>query len=244
MNMMRKLITVLLLTITTVLNAQDFEGTLTYLADIKIVSQKMLDMGMTEEILKSKMEADGRWADTIKISYKNGFYRQLNLSAVKSWIIYRPDSNKLYTFQEGDASNICIVADASIDLENKMTGKMPTITLLDSLYSDDDYKLRAVEVKWSTGSYYYMFDENHFKVNPENFKGHIYDGFYEFLKLSKSLPIEIYKKTNDIIKVRLTLIESSNEQIDYSLFEVPELIEDESLNSFNTGAGKFMKIKK
>ena len=121
---MRKIITILLLTITTVLNAQDFEGTLTYFVDFK-VSQKMLDMGMTKEMLKTRMESDGTWADTIKTSYKKGFYKQLNLSTDNSWVIYRPDSNKLYTFQDGEASDICTVTDPSVDLEHKMTGKMP-----------------------------------------------------------------------------------------------------------------------
>jgi hypothetical protein len=78
---------------------------------------------------------------------------------------------------------------------------------------------------------------------PENFKGHIYDGFYEFLKLSKSFPIEVYKKTANMLTIRLTLIDFREHKIEESLFQIPELIEDEELNSLNFGTDKIMKIK-
>ena len=239
---MKKTITILLLTITTILNAQDFEGTLTYFTDFK-VSQKIIDMGMTKEMLKSKMKSDGTWADTIKTSYKKGFYKQLNLSIDNTWVIYRSDSNRLYTFQNGEASDICIVTDPSVDLEHKMTGKMPTVTLLDTLIKYEKYELKTVKVKWKSGTYYYLFDENHFKTNPENFKGHIYDGFYEFLKLSNSLPIQIIKEVGGMMTVTISLIDSAEYKINDSIFQIPELIEDEELNSFNIGTGKMMKIK-
>ncbi len=239
---MRKTITIILSTITTILNAQDFEGTLTYSVDFN-VSQKMIDMGMTKEMLKTRMQSDGTWADTIKTSYKKGFYKQLNLSTDNSWVIYRPDSNKLFTFQDGEASDICKVTDPSVDLEHKITGKMPTVTLIDTLINYKEFKLKMVEVKWKTGTYYYLFDDNYFKTHPENFKGHIYDGFYEFLKLSNSLPIVIIKKIGGMMSITISLIDSSENKINDSYFEIPELIEDETLNKLNIGTGKMMKIK-
>lgn len=242
MTEMRKIITILLLTFTTVLNAQNFEGTLTYSVDIK-VSQKMLDMGMTKEILKSKMESDGTWVGTIKTSYKNGFYKQLNLSTDNTWVIYRPDSNKLYVFQDGEASNLCTVNDASIDLEHKMTGKMPIITLLDTIVLFNEYELKTVEVKWGLGTYYYLFSEKHFKTNSEQFKGHIYDGYYEFLKISNSLPIMIIKEVGGMMTITTSLVESNKDKLSDSLFQIPELEVDEELNLLNFGAGIIMTIK-
>lgn len=239
---MKKTITIILLTITTVLNAQIIEETLIYSVDFK-VSQKMLDRGMTKEMLKIKMKSSGSWTDTIKTSYKGGFYKQLNLSTDKSWVIYRPDSNKLYTFQGGEASDWCTVTDASIDLENKITGKMPKITLLDTIVKYKEYGLKMVEVKWQSGTYCYLYSENHFKINPEHFKGHIYDGFYEFLKISSSLPIKIIKEAGGMITTTISLVESNKNKITDTLFQIPELIEDEDLNSFYFGAGTIMKIK-
>jgi len=239
---MTRTITILLLTITTALSAQNFEGTLTYSVDFKI-SQKMLDMGMTKEMLKSKMQSDGSWADTIKISYKEGFYKQLNLSSDNSWVIYRPDSNKLYTFQGGEASDICTVNDASIDLEQKMIGKMPSVSLLDTIVKFKEYQLKMVEVKWKSGTYFYLFDEKYFQTNPELYKGHIYDGYYEFLKIAKSLPIMIIKETGGMMTITMSLVKSNESKLTESLFKIPELVKDEELNSLNFGAGTIMKIK-
>ncbi len=239
---MKKTITILLLTIATVLNAQNFEGTLTYSVDFK-VSQKMLDMGMTKEMLRTKIQSERSWADTIKTSYKDGFYKQLNLSTDKSWVIYRSDRNKLYTFQDGEASDLCTVTDASIDLENKMTGKMPIVTLLDTIVKYKEYELKMVEVKWKLGSYFYLYSENHFKTNPEQYKGHIYDGLYEFLKISKSLPIKIIKEAGGMMTITIALSESNEDKIADTLFHIPELVKDEELNSLNFGAGTIMKIK-
>ena len=239
----KKTISILLFTITTLLNAQNFEGKLTYSVDFK-VSQKMLNMGMTKEILKSKMQSNGSWTDTIKTSYKDGFYKQLNLSTVNSWLIYRPDSNKLYTFQDGEDYNMCIVNEASIDLEHTMTGNMPVVTLLDTIVKYKEYELKMVEVKWQSGTYFYLYSKNHFKTNPEQFNGHIYDGFYEFLKISKALPIMTIKEVGKMMTITISLVKSKEDKISDLLFQIPKLEEDEELNSLNFGAGTIMKIKK
>ena len=124
---MKSIITILLLSISTLLSAQNFEGTLTYKVDFTI-AQKMIDMGVTLDVLKKRMEEEGSWVNTIETSIKNGYYKQLNESKDKSWVIYRPDINMLYTLQEGEASDICVIMDASMDTEFKMLGKMPGAT--------------------------------------------------------------------------------------------------------------------
>ena len=91
-----RLLIIILLSLPAVLNAQNFEGTLTYVSDIEI-SQKMLDLGISKDDLIERMVNDGTWTDTISTAYSNGYYKQLNLSREKSWVIYRPDSNKIYT---------------------------------------------------------------------------------------------------------------------------------------------------
>ncbi|MCM8568574.1 hypothetical protein NE848_04240 [Gramella jeungdoensis] len=239
---MRKIFTILLLAVAAQINAQSFEGTLTYTVDFEL-SEKMLDMGLTREMMKSRMEAEGTWADTVSTSYKDGFYRQLNLSPERSWLVYRPDDKKLYTFQEKEVSDICIVTDTSIDQEYEMTGEMPTLTLLDTIVEYKDYTLETVKVEWKSGTYYYLFDKEHFKVDPENFRGHIYDAFYDFLKISGSLPIRIVKEAGGMMSVNMDLVDASESEIDESIFEIPELIEDEELNSLSMGTGKMMRVK-
>lgn len=242
---MKTLITILLLAFALSSQAQSFVGTLTYTADFE-VSQKMLDMGMTKDMIKSRLLADGTWADTIKTTYKNGFYKQLNLSANNSWSIYRPDSNRIYTFYSGEDSSMITVADPSIDLESKMTGNMPSVTLLDTIVQYGEYQLKMVEVKWKSGTYFYLYSENHFKANAEDYKGHIYDGLYEFLKISNAYPIKIIKKAGKMMVVTISLATSSEAEIDDSIFSVPEIEEDVEANSLIKGMNlgyEIMKIK-
>ena len=237
---MKQIITLLFLVVILGLNAQTFEGKLVYSMDFE-VSEKMAGMGLTKEMLKSKMAEDDSWSDTIKITYKQGYYRQESSSVFETKIIYRPDSNMLYTFQAGEASDICTVTDVSKDLEFKMIGKMPSVMLLDSIVEYNDYKLKVVEVKWKSGRYYYLFDENHFKANPEDYKGHVYDGFYEYLKLSKSYPIVIVKEAGAVMTVTMSLEYFTEEKVNPEVFEIPALVEDEEL--FNSPMGKMMRIK-
>ena len=100
-----------------------------------------------------------------------------------------------------------------------------------------------VEVKWKAGTYYYLFDKNFFTANPDEFKGHIYDGFYEFLKISKSFPIIIIKHAGKVMTTTASLVEVSEQEINDTLFKIPELIEDDELISIDFGAGKMMRVK-
>lgn len=235
---MRTIAIILILTITTTLNAQNFEGTLTYSIDME-VGQKMIDMGMTKEMLKSGMKSDGTWIDTVKTSYKEGFYRQLNMSADSTWVVYRPDSNKIYIFETIDSSTLCTVNDASLDLGHKMTGKMPSVSLIDTAVQYREYELKAVEIKWTAGTYLYFFSEAHFKTDPELFKGHIYDGLYEFLKISNSLPVLISKQAGPM-SITMSLVEWKEVELPDSFFHIPELLDDDSINF---GVGTIKKVK-
>ncbi|WP_417608230.1 hypothetical protein [Owenweeksia hongkongensis] len=237
---MKQITALLFFVISFGVNAQSFEGTLVYSMDFE-VSPKMANMGLTKEVLMAKMAEDHSWSDTIKITYKQGFYRQQSSSVFETKIIYRSDSNMLYTFQTGEASDICTVTDVSKDLEFKMTGKIPSVMLLDSIVDYKDYKLKVVEVKWKSGRYYYLFSENHFKTSPEDYKGHTYDGFYEYLKLSKAYPIVIVKEAGGVMTVTMSLEYFTKEKVNPEIFEIPILVEDEEL--FVSPMGKMMRIK-
>lgn len=239
---MKQIITLLFLVISIGMNSQSFEGTLVYSMDFE-VSENLAKMGLTKEMLKAEMEEDGSWSDFINITYKQGFYRQQSSSVFKTELIYRPDSNKLYTFQSGEAADICTVTDVSKDLEFSMTGEMPTVKLLDSIVEYNDYKLKVVEVKWKTGKYYYLFTENHFKANPADYKGHIYDGFYEYLKLSEAYPIVIVREAGLTITITMSMVSFIEEKVSSDIFEVPQLKEDQELDVLNSPMGKVMRIK-
>ena len=107
----------------------------------------MKSMGLTKKTMEKKLKNEDTWSDQITVTYKNGFYKQMNLSKNKIWIIHHPDSSKTYTFQEGELSDICIVQDVSRDMEFKQFGKMPSVNLLDTIVKYKKYNLKMVEVK-------------------------------------------------------------------------------------------------
>jgi len=165
--------------------SQNFEGTLFYTVTME-VSEKMQKYGVTKEMLIEKMSKEGSWADTIYISYKNGNYFQQMGANKLAWSLYSVDSNKLYSFQK--KANICTVINTSVDLEEEMLGNPPKISLLDTIVTINSLKCSIVRVKWKSGYYDYYFNTLTNPINPEFYKLHKYDGWYEYLKIAKSLP--------------------------------------------------------
>jgi hypothetical protein len=240
---MRQILITIILFTTGLCFGQSFEGTLTYVSDFE-VSEKLAKMGMTKQMLLDKMKKDGSLIDTIRISYKSGDYYTLLNNNPKSWAIYRADSNRIYSMQDGEASNICTVTDASIDLEFTMTGKMPTVVKLDTTVNVDGVICSIVRVKWKSGNYDYYFNSAKLTVNPTFFAKHIYDGWAEYLKISNSLPLRIVKSTLGMMTHTMTLVSAKTEVIDEKIFLIPTLIPDKDLNIVKVANREIMRIKK
>lgn len=245
MNALKLIITIVFIFITNLIFGQSFEGTLVYKINYQIEIPKQLEkMGVTKEILIEKMKKEGTWADSIKTTYKNGNYLTSTNSTPQTWSIYKPETNKLYSFQNGDASDICTVTDASIDLEFEMTGNKPIIAKLDTSAMINGVTCEAVRVKWRTGTYDYYYNNSTLKVDPKLFENHIYDGWADFLKISKALPICIMKSTKGFGKVTFTLVSQKCETIKENLFQIPQLVPDKDLNIVKIGNRELMRIKK
>lgn len=222
---------------------QSFEGTLTYVANLEI-SEKFAKMGMTKQILLDKMKKDGSWADTIRTSYKQGNYYTLLNNNPKSWSIYKAETNKIYSMQDGEVSDICTVTNASIDLEFTMTGNMPTIEKLDTTAIVDGVNSNIVRVKWKSGTYDYYFNSTKLTVNPSLFTKHILDGWAEFLKISNALPLKIVKTTKGMMVITMTLVSSKADVVDGKIFSIPQLVADKDLNIVKVANKEIMRIKK
>lgn len=238
---MKYTITVILIMITCTYFSQSFEGTLVYTTDIEL-SPNLEKMGMTKEILMNKMKADGSWLDTLSISYKLGDYCYKSSNSLKSWLIYKSETNKIYSVQDGIKNEICSVIDASIDTEFAYFNKMPSVTKLDTSVTVNNIVCNIVRVNWKFGTYDYYYNSTMLNVNPELYSKHIYDGWYEFLLLSNSLPIKIVKKGEGIMTVIATLIDINTNKINDEIFTLPNLIVDKNLNIIKTPNREIMRI--
>jgi hypothetical protein len=228
------------LLLVTVSYSQSFEGVLTYKMDFEL-SEKMKKMGMTKEMLMQKMKADGSLSDSIKVAYKGGDYR--TMFAPKKWSIYKAETNKIYTFDEAEDPEICVVTDAAIDLESEYTGKMPEIEKLKTTADINGVTCEIVMVKWKSGAYQYIYNAADLKVNPDLFSKHIYDGWAGFLKISKALPVRIIKDAGGM-SITLDLVKKETKKIDNAMLTIPKLAADEDLNALKTKNMEVMKIVK
>jgi hypothetical protein len=242
---MKYLITTLFVLTTGLLFGQSFEGTVVYKTDFKFqISKKMAQMGLTEEMMKEKMKKDGSWTDSVKTSYKQGDYITYTNFNPKSWSVYKQKDNKLYSFESGEASDLCTVTDVSIDLEFQMTGNKPTVVKLDTIAEINGMKCEAVRVKWKTGTYDYYYNSSFLKVDSKLYANHIYDGWVDFLKISNALPVKIVKSTKGMSTVTYTLTRHSEEKIDPKLFVIPKLVADKELNVIKIANREVMRISK
>ena len=234
--------TLILIFILNLAFGQSFEGTLVYTTDLEI-SPKLEKMGMTKQSLIEKMRDDGSWLDTLSISYKLGNYYYKSSNKLNSWLLYNSEANKIYSVQDGVKNEICSVIDASIDTEFAYTNKMPSVTKLDTSVTVNNIECNIVRVKWKSGTYDYYYNSTMLIVNPDFYFNHIYDGWYEFLKISKSLPIKIVKIANGMMTITQTLITTKKDLIDDKLFVVPNLVSDKDLNSIKSPNREIMRFK-
>lgn len=240
---MKKIVLIVLLLWAGFAHSQSFEGTITYVLDFE-VSEKFKKMGVTKEMLIEKMKAEGSYSDTIKTSYKQGDYYTLLNANPKSWQIYKASTNKIYAMQDGEDADICKVIDASVDLEFTMTGKMPVIQKLDTTANVNGNPCSIVRVKWQSGTYDYYYDSRHLKVDLTLFAQHTYDGWAEYLKISRALPVKIVKTVNGLMTATQTMTSARVKAVDESLFVIPTLVPDKELNIFKMPNGEIMRIKK
>ena len=238
----KSLLAIALISIFSQINAQSFEGSITYALDFEL-SEKMTSAGLTKAAMLEKLKSEHLWWDSITTSYKAGnMYSSLGNSG--AWSVYRADSNKIFTFQNIDSMDICEVNDASIDLEFTMTGKMPRIIPKDTIVMVNNIACQMIRVKWKTGTYDYYFNKEQFKIDPALFSKHVYDGWAEFTKLSGCLPIKIVKTTKGIMSVSMTMVSSKAGKVDDKLFTIPELTTNAELNMVPMPNKQFYTFKR
>jgi len=212
------------------MNSQSFEGKLEYIVTTNILGDSLIN-GISKKTLIENLKKQGEIpVDTITYMY-SGRGNFLNVSKYKDVGIintYLEKGNLLYRFI--DNSNIVSAIDVSIDLEEKL-GSKPVVAKKDKKEMVGDINCSIVEVVWKTGIYRYYYSEGLLRINPDFFKSYNYNQFYEFLKISQSLPIKVEMETYNFYKSVYELQAYSNEQIDEELFVLPKMKENKDFSS-------------
>lgn len=223
--------------------AQSYEGTLTYISDFEI-SEELLKMGTTKQIMLDNNMVEGAWHDTIRTVYKQGNYHMSLSKKPQLSVIYRADSNKIFSFQYEDGLDICTVTDASIDLEFVETKKMPVVQKLKKVVDIGGITCNIIRIKWATRTYDYYYNPAKFKINSSLFSKHVCDGWAAFTKISNALPVKTVLTVNGMVTITITLVSTKVESVEEKKFLVPKLIADKDLNVLKTPNVELMRIEK
>lgn len=218
---MKKIIVFLVLILVLKGNAQSFEGKVEYVVSTEILGDSLLH-GVSKKKLVDKLISQGEIPiDTLNYIYSEkgdfvSIWKYGNIDMISNYI---KKDNLLYNFV-GDL-NVVSAIDVTIDLEEKL-GNSPVLKELGQKEKVGTLECSIVEVRWKMGTYRYYFSNSILKVDSELFKGYNYDQFYEFLKISNSLPVKIEKITNDFFKSTYLLHSYNTKKVDKSIFTIPK----------------------
>ncbi|TCN50338.1 hypothetical protein D0809_23780 [Flavobacterium circumlabens] len=238
---MKKIIVFLVLILVFKGNAQSFEGKVEYVVSTEILGDSLLH-GVSKKKLVEKLISQGEIPiDTLNYIYSEkgdfvSIWKYGNIDMISNYI---KKDNLLYNFV-GDL-NVVSAIDVTIDLEEKL-GNPPVLKELEQKEKVGNLECSIVEVRWKMGTYRYYFSNSILKIDSELFKGYNYDQFYEFLKISNSLPVKIEKITKDFFKSTYLLHSYTTKKVDKSVFTIPRMKEDKMMRSMYQNK-KFFIIK-
>ena len=105
----------------------------------------------------------------------------------------------------------------------------PTFEKIDSTKIVNGHECSLLQLNYDkTGTELYFYNSEFIKIDPSLFQNHNYEYLNEVLKVTNSYPMEIVKTMNDFITIRITLKNISQENIDHSHFNLPEMTEAEN----------------
>ena len=216
-----------------------FQGIILYAQDIE-VGGSFKKMGITKDRILEDMKKKGSWADSLYSFHRLGNYARIGNNEEQSQKIYIADENTIYSFNAiGDG--ICSVQEA-IDLDLTGAPDKPTVIELDSTATIMGMTCKIMRMKWKISQIDYYYNQSQAQVNPELFSKHSSEGFAEFLKRTKCLPLQIVSNAIGMTVIQ-TAIGIKPGKFDSTIMAVPELVEDESLNVMKLPGIKMMRIK-
>lgn len=168
---MKHIITILLTVLSSIASGQSFEGKIIYQVHYKSKHPNVQDqqfnsmMGTVQEFL-----------------IKGPDYKYSSNGSIFQWQLYNSKANKLY--KKMTNSDFIQWNDAGTNSD-----KVISVVLNKGVAEILGYKCNEVVLTCKSGVQKYYFNEK-FAVDISLFKNHLYGNWYEFLKVSQSLPLK------------------------------------------------------
>ena len=198
---MKKFLMLALLWATTWLNAQNFEGKITY-----------------SNIYKSKVAqvSDQQWTamlgNTQEYEIKGGNYRSDTNGTMMQWILFLNKDNKLYS--KLSTSETVFFSDVTVqgDEVTQSELKKGALTILGFLCDE-------LTLTCTSGVQRYYFNSK-FGVDPKLFVNHKLGNWYDFISKSKALPLKTIIETKQFT-IESTALKITPMQLEASRFALP-----------------------
>lgn len=200
---MQKIFSALLFVcINTICFAQSFEGKITYENSFKSKIPGATDQQLTEMM-----------GPVIEYFIKGGEYKTQTNGTILQWQLYNTSENKLYTKMSNNEA--AIWNDVTVNTDSVLTSEIHLKAIEILGHSCDELVLNC---KSGVQKYYY---NSKFPLDPNLFEKHVYGNWYEFVKVSKAIPLKMIIDSQQFTLVSTaTSVEPS--KIDAKLFVLPE----------------------
>jgi hypothetical protein len=237
---MKRLIFILIIFQSITVNAQSFEGKLTYKLEYKIDSLSLSKFKFSEK-LSSTFYKPEKYNQKIVYHFKDSMYKRNGYEIETSQVIYNGKTATLYEFfTTGKGKKRVKVIDAKIKFGTGETAsgkKIPvTINEIDSTKIINGIKCRLITLDMGKfGKEEYWFNSDTLKINALSFSNHNFEYLNRILSISGSFPIQMIKITDNFGKITLTLEKVEDVNISNDIFKIPDLIEmkDKDAREFN-----------
>ncbi len=210
----------LLFFINKALLSQSFEGILTYKVTFEVNNPAFNDQ--MKEALFDKMKEEGEYYDSLIITIKNGDYIKEDNSKNKKKIVYRQQENQLFIFTQG--SEYVTVIDAQKKTALKDDYPNPKVKKSKTSESLFGKKLKSIKLTWEgLGQEIYYYNADLLPINSNLFQEHNYEFLNTVLSTTKSYPMRVIKSVNQLITIKMTLVDYSEKSLGVNIFQIPKL---------------------
>lgn len=183
------------------LSAQSFEGMIVYKNSMKSKIPNITD---------EQLSAVSGTAQHYYI--KGGNYKSVTNGTYALWQLFRAKESKLYS--KTAVSDTIFWTDVSVNDDS-----IVKVELVNNAAEIIGYKCDLLILSCKSGLQKYYFNAR-IAVDPKLFVNHKYGNWYEFLKLSKALPLKMVIETNQFI-MESVATEVKAAKVDDKEFQIP-----------------------
>lgn len=203
------------------IQAQSFEGVLTYLVQYEMKG----DYEPLKEKIFARLKQQGEYFDTVKVYVKGGKYLKMANKYNRQTIIYVPETNQLVNLQE-NVDYVYLINAAQYNPQNTDFGQ-PQELPADSTLTVMGKTCKLLHLGWpKTGAQeYYFYNTSVATVNPKLFSKHNYEYLNLVLQKTGAFPTVIVKPVNNMVSMKMTMVNMEKKKLSDKIFQVPLLEE-------------------